>query len=223
MENEIKQRGITRLCHFTKISKILHILTSENGIVANTFLNQTNDDILETNDKNRFDGKEDYISCSIEYPNSWYLNKIKVDPLFNEWVIMYLDPLIIENKETLFCFTNAAYANGRFLKPGLDSFQNMFSDVVTGKRRITRSPRMLECCPTDGQAEVMIYKNISKSSIMGLTFNSFEQARRTKVMLDMLNVQLTFNLYVAPDLFENNWNQIIRRGTRPKEILYVEG
>ena len=61
------KRGVTRLCHFTKIKSFVHILNSNSGILAT---NSIPLDVKAQNDLCRCDGNLDYICCSIEYPNS---------------------------------------------------------------------------------------------------------------------------------------------------------
>lgn len=71
---EIKKRNITRLCHFVHTNILLHILNNNEGVKAVDFIKQ---DVLIQNDKQRLDGKTDYINCSVQYPNWWYLRRVK--------------------------------------------------------------------------------------------------------------------------------------------------
>ena len=149
--DELRDRNIKRLCHFTRSNKLLHIMRSEDGIIANTFLDDQFE-ILEKNDQLRLDGKEDYVCCSIQYPNTWYLNKIKDnDPLFKEWVILFIDPILLLENNTLFCHRNAASAEGNNLKSGYNGFIGMFENPVQGQRLIRRSRYMPTRCPTDAK------------------------------------------------------------------------
>ena len=63
---EMKKRGISRLCHFTKSKNFAHIINDFNGIIATDKLPEGYKDI---NDINRFDKKTDYVCCSVQYPN----------------------------------------------------------------------------------------------------------------------------------------------------------
>lgn len=40
IQSEIKKRNITRLCHFVHTNKLLHILSSEEGIKAVDFIGE---------------------------------------------------------------------------------------------------------------------------------------------------------------------------------------
>jgi hypothetical protein len=87
IKREAQRRGITRLCHFTQSRKLAHILTELDGIWSTARLVEIAPDLLDRMDQSRFDGHTNHICCSIEYPNTWYLNKIRdSDPLFKEWV-----------------------------------------------------------------------------------------------------------------------------------------
>lgn len=61
------QHGVTRLCHFTKLQSLSHILLSPDGIMATSRIDS---DMLNQVDDVRADGELDYVCCSIEYPNS---------------------------------------------------------------------------------------------------------------------------------------------------------
>lgn len=216
--DEIQNRNIKRLCHFTRSNKLLHIMRSEDGIIANTFLDDQIE-ILEKNDSLRLDGKEDYVCCSVQYPNTWYLDKIKDnDPLFKEWVILFIDPMLMLDSDTLFCHRNAASDRGNNLRSG---FVGMFENRVQGQRLMYRSKNMPACSPTDDQAEVLIYKNIPRSSIQAIVVPDEKQAKRESTRLSMLNVP-EVDIVIASDLFTRRWSNMIRNGQTPKEISFRE-
>lgn len=219
----INRRGITRLCHFTKSNKLPHILSKESGIVANTSLDDQIE-LLSKNDPLRLDGKEDYVCCTIEYPNTWYLRKIRDrDPLFNQWVILFINPKSLTAESTLFCHRNAAANYGAYIKEGLEGFEGMFKQQVQGQRLMTRSNVMLSCCPTDDQAEVLVYKNIIRSDILGIAVANSEQARLEKSRLNFVGgVPRDIPFFIAPDLFDISWSTMVRMGQRPTETLYRE-
>lgn len=222
---EIKRRGITRLCHFTNSRSFIHIIQKEAGIIANQFLGSEEEvGILKRNDQNRFDDREDYVSCSIEYPNTWYFNSIKnADMHYKDWVILFIDPTIMAQKETLFSPVNAATGGGKYLKEGILGFSELFKERVVGKYDISRTEQMLNCCPTDGQAEVMIYKNIPRKYIKGICVPTLEQAAIERIKISHLDIDEDFldqiDWVVSEDLFDNSWNKMIREGKRPIEQI----
>ena len=65
-------RGVTRLCHFTKLQNLTHIITSADGVLASSSIRQ---DTKNVNDVARYDGELDFVCCSVQYPNSWFLKK----------------------------------------------------------------------------------------------------------------------------------------------------
>ena len=224
IKEEILKRGITRLCHFTKTVKLLHILSSEEGILSTQSLDITQSDVLTRNDECRFDGHTEYISCSVQYPNTWYLSKIRNnDSLFKEWVVILIDPSIMCNQQTKFCHRNAAACNGAFIKSGIEGFKGMFANSVQGKSTISRSSLMLPNCPTDGQAEVLIYNNIPRSKILGVAVPSIERAKVTNMMVDHIQEAPSVNWVIAPDLFNNNWNSLVKQGKTPDEVAFRAG
>lgn len=222
IENFIKARGITRLCHFTKSRSISYILDDTEGIKSVQLLAEQGHEVSK-NDLNRYDGKPNHISCSIEYPNIWYLNKIKDnDKLFKDWVILLIDPYIMSRPETLFCQINAASGHGRYLKTGLNGIQEMFiATNNVGNFPQSRTQHMLDCCPTNGQAEVMIFRNIPKSDIIGMVVKDDKQAALEVSRLRQAQVDFNIDIRIAPDLFKPDWYYSIKQGRRPEEKKYT--
>lgn len=218
---EIQERKIDRLCHFTKSSKLMHIMSSEDGILSNEFFEDL-EEVLDKNDRSRYDGKEDYVCCSVQYTNSWYLNKIKnKDPLFQEWVVLLINPELMLDKSTYFCHRNAASDHGRNLRQGYEGFSAMFKETVQGQYLIRRTNSMLSCCTTDGQAEVLIYKNIPRSFITGIAVPNREQAKKEAIRLALIEAP-QIPIIIAPDLFSNNWSNLAKSGRRPVENVFEE-
>lgn len=219
---EIEDRRITRLCHFTKSNKALHILRSASGIKAVDFIQ---DDVYDANDELRLDGKTDFVNCSIEYPNYWYWKHIKDNhPLFKDWVILFINPSILLKESTEFCFTNAAYRSGIHIKKGYEGFKELYSPTVCGKRTLNRYPKMLTCCPTDDQAEVLVYNNIPRNDIIGVAVQDEEQAKREyRRWYKNLNDIPKLDIIIAPSLFDGSWSQKVRQGIKPVEIKFEGG
>ena len=216
IRQEIQDRGITRLCHLTRSQKALHILSSEDGIKAVDFLDKS---LYDANDPLRLDGKKDFVNCSIQYPNHWYWNKVKdKDPLFRDWVILFINPEILTLNTTEFCAVNAATGSGTYIKKGYRAFQELFDRSV---RYRNRTPKMLSCCPTDDQAEVLVYKNISRKDIIGVIVQDEDQAESESIRwYRCLNNIPEIDIIIAPDLFNGQWSGKVRQGIRPLEYEY---
>jgi hypothetical protein len=218
IEREIRGRNISRLCHFTPSNKAVHILGSDTGVLAVDFINS---DIYDANDEGRYDGKTDYVNCSIQYPNYWYFRTIKdKNPIFKDWVILFIRPELLLSDTTRFCFTNAAYRRGTYIKEGFEAFKAMFAEQVYGNRTLRRSPQMLPCCPTDDQAEVLIYRSICREDIMAIAVPDEEQAKRENKRWITLGDVPSFDIIIAPDLFNGSFSDKVRRGRVPLEYKY---
>lgn len=209
-------RGVTRLCHFTKLQSLTHIITSEKGVLASGSIRQ---DTKNPNDRARYDGELDFVCCSVEYPNSWFLNHSKeanYDPIFNDWAVLYFDLGILKDKRIKFCPCNASKARGAYINKNEDEIESIFFD----SKRYPRTPQMLPACPTDGQAEILIADNIPRNYIKGIALGNEEVAKRVYAMLKLCDMD-RIPLYIAPDVLSPNWSPLIKIGRRPKETLCV--
>lgn len=129
---EIKKRNITRLCHFVHTNILLHILNNNEGVKAVDFIKQ---DVLIQNDKQRMDGKTDYINCSVQYPNWWYLRRVKDNnPIFSDWAILFIDPIVATIETTQFCKVNAATRYGAYICKGAEVlvYENIPVSMIKG-------------------------------------------------------------------------------------------
>jgi hypothetical protein len=222
IKQESIARGITRLCHFTQSRKLAHIVCNPRGIMATSELRRVAPDLLDVTDNERLDGYLDHISCSIEFPNTWYFNKIKnQDPLFKEWVVLFLKPLLLWKDDTLFCCRNASSQRGSLVTGGYSGFRNLFQPEIIGAKGLNfkRTPKMLSCCPTDDQAEVLVFGNILPEDIIAVGVYSEEQAKRERVRLCLLQDAIPLNWAIVPQIFTSEWSGLVRRGSRPTETL----
>lgn len=213
----LRLRGVTRLCHFTKLRGLTHILSSGEGILASSSIRS---DIKDMTDTERYDGELEYICCSVEYPNSWFLDRAKRenrDKIFKDWCVLYLDLNILKSRDAKCCPCNASTQHGRYIG---NSVGELFADTVSCKRTYTRTREMLDCCPTDGQAEILIKDNIPRECITGITVGNEEEAEMVYAMMKTLGVSLK-PIYIAPTILTPEWSDIIHRGERPCENLCV--
>ena len=196
----------------------MHILTSEDGIKAVDFLDKS---IYDANDPLRLDGKTDYINCSIQYPNHWYWNKVKnKESLFKEGVILLINPEILLLDTTQFCPFNAATGRGAYINKGYRTFQELYNSRLSSR---SRSTNMLSCCPTDDQAEVLVYKNISRKDIIGIIVEDEDRAESESIKHSILKNVPKIDIIIAPDLFNGEWSRKVRRGEKPLETKYQGG
>lgn len=212
-------RGVTRLCHFTKLQSFTHIISSEEGVLASSSIRQ---DTKNVNDTARYDGELDFVCCSVEYPNSWFLNCAKesnYDPIFNDWVVLYIDLGILKDKHIKFCPCNASRDKGAHINKNADEIESIFSLSIP-TFRYPRARQMLSACPTDGQAEILVEGNVPRKYIKGIALGNEDVAKRVYAMLKLYDMN-DISLYIAPDVLTPKWSQLARNGRRPREIPCV--
>ncbi len=227
IQRDVRRRDITRLCHFMQSRKLQHVLTQTQAILPTRQLQDRYPDLLDVTDTARLDGHLNHICCSVEYPNSWYFQKVRErDHLFTDWVILCLDPALLWEREALFSPRNAAAQHGALLRSGWHGWQALFALQVAGAhgKMRRRTPQMLACCPTDGQAEVLIPDAISQCYITAIIVQNEKQARKEQVRLTCLKVNVSFTWIVAPTLFTrpSHWNELARQGKRCDERKLVK-
>lgn len=226
IKREVERRGITRLCHFTPSRNLVHILTGETGILATKKLQDDERNLFTATDLERLDRHERYICCSIEYPNAWYFDKAKSkDKLFQDWVVLFINPRYLWLPGTRFCPRNAASAYGRSISEGSEAFLSMFASSIQGAygKTFNRSSNHLACCPTDNQAEVLVPDQIDISDILAIALPSPTQARNEIARLRLLDIsEDRFKFIITPDLFDKDTlSKYIRLGKRPQETPWI--
>lgn len=217
--NILLSRGVTRLCHFTKFQSLTHIIASEDGVLASGSIRQDTKNVV---DIARYDNELDFVCSTVEYPNSWFLNRAiesNLDSIFNDWVVLYIDLSIVRDKRIKFSPCNASKGCGAYINKNADEIETIFSPSVS-TFRYPRTPQMLSCCPTDGQAEVLIAENIPRKYIKGIALGSEDVAKRVYAMLKLYDIDY-IPLYIAPDVLTPKWSQLIKNGRRPKEVPCV--
>lgn len=222
IRHEVIQRGISRLCHFTSSNNFLHVLQSQ-MLKDRASLDAEANSVVNPTDQLRLDGHRDKICCSIEFPNAYYLDRVRKNNLvFNDWIIVLLNPELLWRPGTHFCQRNAAAQNGGLIKSGAMGFQELFAQVVVGAggNRFTRQAHHFPNTPTDAQAEVLIPGPIPFKYITGIIVQNEKQGLTELARWNSLNFQqITFPIYSAPILFDKiQLSNATRSGARPTEI-----
>jgi len=210
-------RGATRLCHFTKVRSLAHILMSEDGIIATEFIP---DGVKQQNDLDRLDNAKDFVSCSLQYPNCWYWEKAKerdVDVIFKEWVVLTIDLEILKDKQFKYCNCNASKESGIYIRDNLSEIRDIFGEPTIQFKYRTKN--MLRCCPSDDQAEIMVYKNIPICYMNGIIVGNNENADNIAAILKTIGKKIP--IYVSADVCNTNWSRMIRKGVKPHETEYT--
>jgi hypothetical protein len=226
IEAEAKRLGIRRLCHLTPFRNLLHIASGD-GLCSVAEL-EGDRAAFDPQDLQRLDQRPNHISCSIEYPNVWYLRGRKHDAtplqrLFPDWVCVLIEPDCLWREGTEFAPRNASSSHGELLRPGFDAFRGLYAERVVGAYGKTYGrERKPLACPTDDQAEVMVHKRIPLAEASTVVFADDAQARRVASALRLLRVPLEdFEFLVAQDLFETSLSEMLREGRIPPETPWT--
>jgi hypothetical protein len=214
------KHGVTRLCHFTKLQSLSYILESPNGIMATSRIER---DMLNQVDEVRADGELDYVCCSIEYPNSWYLDNAKKrnnDEIFRDWAIICINPEIVKIREVKVCECNAAKNYGMYIREGEEEYiEHLFANKVNSFRH-PRTDRMIDACPTNSQTEILIKDGIPREYINSIIVGNDETARLVYAMRKTLGVD-SIQIFISPNVVTTTWRQMIQDGIRPQECEYM--
>lgn len=215
----VRERKITRLCHFTKSANLPYILgegvEDYNGIIPNVKVRDSK--FLEINDVNRYDGKPELICTSIQYPNLFFFEasqKRSLDSLLSDWVVILINPDVID-ENTYFCPVNAATRRGEYIGRGAEHFSKLFAMNLQefGSKSPFRNDKYSSSVPTDLQAEVMFEKDLPIESIIGLVFSNRNQARLEKLRLRLCNVHLgNIKFYFSEDFFKRDAIKKLQNG-----------
>jgi hypothetical protein len=175
IEKIVNERNIRWLVHFTRVENLESIL--ENGILPRNSLESLNT-IPLTNDEIRLDGFLNAISVSIEFPNYRMFWKCRCDAKNKDsiphenWVVIGIKPNVLWEKDCAFCSTNAA--NSAMIKTkieerkGAEAFDQLFREVESKPTR--ELMRINDRCPTDPQAEILVFDKIEPEFIFGAAF-----------------------------------------------------
>lgn len=223
---EADRRGISRLCHLTPVRNLLQIATGS-GLRSVVEL-EDDREAFDQQDLDRYDNHPNHISCSIEYPNVWYLRQRRrqatpLQKLFPNWVCLLIDRKYLWAPSTEFSPRNASAENGALLKPGYDAFLGLYAERVPGAYGQTRGRGSKpDCCPTDDQGEVMIHKQIPLEDASTIVFADAAQAADNLGALRLLGVPVeTLDYLIAPSFFETGLSGILRSGRRPPETPWT--
>jgi hypothetical protein len=167
-----------------------------------------------------------HISCSIQYPNAWYLrhkrNPVGEASNFKDWVVLGINPRYILQPNTLFSPGNAAEGGGTNLRCGLEGFEAMYAEsVADSKGRVfSRGSDHLRVWPTNDQAEVMICDEVPLDDIEVIFVPDSAQAARIHEGLSLVGADASRFRYVIAESFFNatRLSAEIRNGKVPTEI-----
>lgn len=223
INSDATRRGITRLCHYTGSRNFIQMVTESSAILPTKVAQETGVTI-NVNDQERWDGRPDHISTSVEFPNAWCLDRhMERDTIFDDWLILLVDPKYLWTAGTRFCGRNAAAGSGALVAEGFDAYSSMFAATVDGQggKQYKRRGQLL-CCPTDQQAEVLVPVPIPLTDVIGIVFKDESQAKREIVRIQCLGMEFpNMKALIVPEFFDKHkLNSIIYSGRRPMEAVW---
>jgi len=182
--DELQQRGVRHLTHFSASRNLPHIL-AEGALLTVDALREANIS-YEPTDSSRLDRRTDAICCNIDLPNTRYFHvaKGKINAHnFPDWVILLLNPALAARPGTGFAPGNAARKSGREIRSGAEALAALWADEAAGERR---RPGHRAGSPTNMQAEVLIPGRIDLADILAVVLPSGVRVREERARLHQL-------------------------------------
>lgn len=177
-----EERGIERLCHFTRLSSLPFIIDS-GGLFSTYRLKSSRRYQYLANDHHRLDGHPDHICLSITVPNARLMWTFASKDSSVDWVVLWLDTSPLWASGSKFCAVNAAKDSGRHIGSGSAAFAKLFEGKPPASS-FTRCPNHRTDCPTDVQAEVLVEAAIRFEHVKGIFVKSFDDARKVQGILN---------------------------------------
>ena len=170
------ERGITTLCHFTRIENLHGIL--QDGLLGRSLLETRGQQFL-FNDEDRADWHPESICLSISFPNYQMFYRIREQKKAtqeandSQWIVLLLDAKVLWELECAFCKNNAAR---RIIsrtplenRKTPDALKGMFGDFYNIRHQDLSIPQNY---PTHPQAEVLVFDSIPVRYIKAIHFQN---------------------------------------------------
>lgn len=178
----VEERGIGRLVHFTPWSNLDTILVD--GLLSRVEMQRCGKDGRFV-DTRRLDGRLDWISLSISFPNySMFYRKREELRDVPDWIVIELAPRLLWELDCLFFPTNAASREWRDHPDEelgtAEAFAALFEEP--------REPELPPDYTTDPQAEVLVRGRVPRDYITGLLVRNRSDPPRLRVRLRELGL-----------------------------------
>lgn len=205
--NCLYQRKIKKLIHFTSIRNLENILKL--GLLPRKDLEDKNISFIYT-DLQRYEGRKDCTSLSIEYPN-YKMLKFKKDQYNDIYTILVLNAtsILLNKYKKYYLYINAANTNATYwltLEELTKNryFSEMFKSKVEDKKNIyERNEKLPSYITTHPQAEILFNGPISPSNILEV---HFENSRDYDSFMNICNIDkssLDIDFIVSDFYFKN--------------------
>lgn len=165
IENDLRERNIHQIFHFTNLGNLNNILN--NGLKSIALLDHEETEYYY-NDAKRLDERHDYISLSISFPNYKMFWKCRQEEPNEQFVVLELSPMVILSKDCLFFYTNAACSEFRYQNEHFYQTTDAWNSLFLSENRNQTLPLKYT---TDVQAELMIQGIIEPEYIKKIHFS----------------------------------------------------
>ena len=192
MKELVEARDIDFVWHFTRLANVPSILA--NGLIGRVQLTFAGTP-FEFNDHYRLDGHQEAVCCSIAHPNYKMFYRLRQENPDVEWVVLALKPSLLWEKDCAFCTSNAASNEVTAVpledRKGEGAFNRLFEEVAGKAPRTTLG--ISDACPTNPQAEILVFGNIETNYIVG----AVTQNKETEAALAAQHPNYQFKYYKA--------------------------
>lgn len=171
MRKFMQSRQIDALFHFTRANNLPNIFRY--GLLPKESLLADGID-AEFNDHYRYDGCENALCASIEFPNYKMFYSLRTDNLDVDWAVIKLDAHILLDYDCAFCVTNAgseeSYSVNLEDRMGTRALKKLYEDYPGKPSR--QEMNLKDWYPTNPQAEVLIFDGVPVEYIKEVYFSN---------------------------------------------------
>lgn len=209
VDEQIHQRGIEEVLHFTTSNGMLGILSTAK-LLAHSLLPEEKllSHIMQMNCKDRSRDTEwhSYINLSISRLNGSFFDISqgwhRSEDIF--WCVLSFSPEIMSHEGVLFSTTNNAYPKTERAPDGA-GLDALFAPSIRQfpTKWVTRNKALAESHTTCHQAEVLYPKELSLDSLRKIYVQTVEHQDEVSALIALLRpeLQLGIQVIVAPQLF----------------------
>ena len=173
----MRSRKVDTLFHFTRANNLPNIF--QYGLLPKESL-LNNGIEAEFNDHYRYDGCEDALCTSLEFPNYKMFYSLRTNNPDVDWAVIGLDARILLDYDCAFCVTNAgseeSYSVNLEDRMGARALRKLYEDYPGKPSR--QEMNLKDWYPTNPQAEVLIFGGVPVEYIKGVYFSDNKALRK---------------------------------------------
>jgi ssDNA thymidine ADP-ribosyltransferase, DarT len=196
VQKEVAARGIQHVFHFTKLENLDSIL--KHGIVPREILERKSIKHLQC-DTSRLDGEIAASCFSISHPNYKMFYTLRKQDKNQEWAVIGCDASVLWKKDCAFCCANAASNSVTSIpladRKGAAAFEAIFAPVAGKPSR--SEIKLPDKCPTNPQAEVLIFDVVEPKFFVGIAVRSEELKKKLSLAHPQASFLYNENVFSA--------------------------